>query len=204
MEYAPTPLHDIEFESLTLEEARLHLRLDAVGSPPTHPDDDLVLALNVAAREHAEYYTSQAFARQSYELALDEFPAGAIDLGVWPVLSVDSVAYVDQAGATQTLDAANYALNNSRKPASLALAFGTAWPATRVQDAAIKITFTAGRTDDLSPNPQPTPKSAKQAMLLMLGHLYENREALGKKDYNVELPLGVMALLQQHRIAIGL
>jgi len=27
---------------------------------------------------------------------------------------------------------------------------------------------------------------------------------LGKKDYNVELPLGVMALLQQHRIAIGL
>jgi len=58
--------------------------------------------------------------------------------------------------------------------------------------------------DSLSPNPQPTPKSAKQAMLLMLGHLYENREALGKKDYNVELPLGVMALLQQHRIAIGL
>lgn len=203
MDYAPTPLHDIEFEPLTLEEARLHLRLDTVGSPPTHPDDDLVLALNVAAREHAEYYTSQAFARQSYELALDEFPVGAIDLGVWPVLSIDSVTYVDQAGAAQTLDAANYALNNNRKPASLVPTFGAAWPVTRVQDAAIKIRFTAGCTDDLSPNPHPTPKSAKQAMLLILGHLYENREAVTPGE-RYELPLGAASLLQQHRIAMGL
>lgn len=204
MEYAPTPLHDVDFEPLTLEEARLHLRLDAVGSPPTHPDDEIVSALLVAVREHAEHHTAQAFARQSYKLALDEFPSdGVVSLGTWPVLSVDSVVYSDSDGNQQTLSIGGYYLNNNRKPAVMVLASGAAWPVTASDQAAVTVTFTAGRTDDLSPNPQPTPKSAKQAMLLLLGHLYENREAV-TLDERYELPLGVAALLQNHRIAMGL
>jgi hypothetical protein len=40
-------------------------------------------------------------------------------------------------------------------------------------------------------------------MLLILGHLYENREAV-TLDERYELPLGAASLLQQHRIAMGL
>lgn len=201
----PQPLGPIEYEPITLAEAQLHLKLDTVGSPPAHTDDALVESLIVAVREHAENYTGRAFARQAYSLTLDEFPMldDQIDLGIWPVLSIDSVTYVDPEGVTDTLDSVNYVLMNYTKPARMALSFDGRWPSVRNQPGAVTITFTAGCTDS-SPNTHPLPQSAKAAMLLMLGHLYENREALGKKDDNVELPLGVMALLQQHRIAIGL
>jgi uncharacterized phage protein (predicted DNA packaging) len=44
------------------------------------------------------------------------------------------------------------------------------------------------------------------AMLLLIAHLYENREAVvGVRDAGntVELPLGVMHLLQPYRIGLG-
>ena len=41
-------------EPISLEKARLHLRLDTSGSPPSHPDDSLVTSLITAVRENAE------------------------------------------------------------------------------------------------------------------------------------------------------
>lgn len=200
----PQPLGPIEYEPITLAEAQLHLKLDTIGSPPAHPDDALVESLIVAVREHAENYTGRAFARQAYRLSLDAFPSdGVIDLGTWPVLEVESVTYIDTSGATQTVDPSKYSYINSRRPSSVVALFGEQWPATRNQKAAVTINFVAGCNDDVSPHSYTMPKSAKAAMLLMLGHLYENREAIAKDD-QAELPLGVMALLTQHRINMGM
>lgn len=55
-------------------------------------------------------------------------------------------------------------------------------------------------TED-SPVP-PTPVSVKQAILLVVGDLYANREGVGDKTYNVNPT--VQNLLHFHRIEIGM
>jgi len=109
----PRPSNNVATEPITLAMARLHLRLDTEGSPPSHPDDTLVEALIVAAREAAEGYTGLAIAYQSYTLALDEFPDAAIVLGKWPINSIASITYKDADNATQTLSSTNYFLGNN-------------------------------------------------------------------------------------------
>lgn len=200
----PIPLNDGGSEPIDLATARLHLRLDATGSPPSHPDDDLVEGIIAAARESAEIYCGLAILNQSYKLQLDEFPAsnGAIPLGLWPVNTITSITYVDDDGATQTLATSVYDLEGNQAPARVVLKYEQEWPATRKITNAVTVTFVAGYTDGQSPNSYPMPKSVKQAMLLAIGHFYENREATTEKAMT-ELPMGAIYLLTQHRINLG-
>lgn len=196
------PNHDNDGELITLETARLHLRLDTEGSPPAHPDDALVTALITAAREAAEAYMGAAIVRQTYTLALDAFPSAAIELGAWPVNAITSIAYKDQNNTTQTVSSADYLLDNYSRPARVALQPGKSWPATAAVANAVIVTFNAGYTTGDSPDPYPMPKAVQQAMLLTIGHLYENREAV-TLDKKAELPLGATYLLTPHRIKMG-
>jgi len=199
----PRPSNNVATEPITLAMARLHLRLDTEGSPPSHPDDTLVEALIVAAREAAEGYTGLAIAYQSYTLALDEFPDAAIVLGKWPINSIASITYKDADNATQTLSSTNYFLDNYARPGEVALQPTKSWPVTAAVANAVIVTFTAGFTDTLSPNPYPLPKSLKQALLLTIGHLYDHREAASAVQ-KYEVPLGVVSLMTPHRISMGL
>lgn len=186
-------------EMITLANAQLHLRLDTVGG--AHPDDSLVDTLIAAAREDAEKYTGLAIADQQAEIIFDEFSDDLL-LDVWPVQSITSITYVDTAGATQTLSASEYVVDYYSKPVLIRPV--TAWPQTKEITNAVKVSFYAGFTDYLSPNPYPMPKAIKQAMLLMIGHLYQNREAIsvdGRQPYT--LPLSYLHLLTPHRIKMG-
>ena len=85
-------------ELLTLDECRLHLRVDPLeidsDDVGTHPDDDLIMALQTAARQHCENFLGLSLAPYTYEIALDEFPTdddGAIELPMGPVTSIVSV-----------------------------------------------------------------------------------------------------------------
>lgn len=186
-------------EVITLSEARLHLRLDTEGSPPSHPDDSIVSALIIAARENAESHTGLAIAESSYTLALDAFPIDAIELFLSPVQSITSVTYVDSGGATQTLTNTKYQLDNYSSPAKLFPL--EPWPATKVKPNAVLINFIAGFTDG-SPNNYPLPISLKQAMLIMIGTWYENRESIAEKE-TYERPMTATYLLTPHRVNLG-
>lgn len=200
------PSNNFASEPISLETARLHLRLDTEGSPPAHPDDSLVEVLISVAREAAEQYTACAIVQQDYTLALDAFPEKEIVLGTWPVNSIAAVTYKDSDNQVQTLSSSEYFLDNFSKPAKLHLQPGKAWPATATVANCVAVQFNAGHTDEDSPNPYPLPKAVKQALLLLIGHLYENREAIatiigGSKE---ELPMGAAYLLTPHRIKMGM
>jgi hypothetical protein len=60
-----------------------------------------------------------------------------------PTMLVESIAYVDTAGAPQTLATDQYQIDLST-PACLTPAFGTVWPETRMQKGAVTIKFSAG------------------------------------------------------------
>lgn len=54
------------------------------------------------------------------------------------------------------------------------------------------------------PNGLVIPASAKAAILLTLGHLYENREAVNVGNIVTEMPMGVQSLLWPYRTDIGI
>lgn len=191
-------------EPITLAEARLHLRVDAYGSPPESDDDEWITAQIPAAREYCERELGRALAPRTLEVGTNAFPAVAVDrtagkaftLPFGPVTSVTSVIYTDSDGVDQTLDSAGYALDPYATPSRVVLTYGSTWPAARASLNSVRIRYVTGYVDAVESPLRPIlPRQARAAILLMLGHLYENREATGT-DKLLELPLGVMSLLE--------
>lgn len=189
-------------EPVSLATARLHLRLDTSGSPPTHPDDALVEALISVAREAVESFTELTVAVNTFQMKLDYFENLAINLGTFPVNSITSIVYVDTNGANQTLSVNDYVLDTFSKPAQIVLAYDKSWPAVRNQPNAVTVTFQAGFTGNTSPVTNVIPKALRQAMLLTITDLYENRGAIGSKQ-NYEIPIMAQYLMAPYRINMG-
>lgn len=63
----------------------------------------------------------------------------------WPPLQVvESITYIDQNGAPQTLDPSQYLVDKIRMPARITPAYNTTWPATQNQANAVTVTFVVG------------------------------------------------------------
>lgn len=191
-------------EPISLEEARQHLRLDATGSPPAHPDDALIAAQLTAAREYAENFLGRTLSVYTYELLGDEFPVagGGIELPMPPIVGVQSIKYLDGAGVEQTLSPSDYQYQvDVGFSTYLFPAEGKTWPTTQSGVAnAVRIRYEAGYDDgSSSPEGPQLPKSIRAAILLMLGHLYWNREATTQSGLS-EIPLGVAALLTPYQL----
>lgn len=105
--------------------------------------------------------TLRADGRTGFEMYLDHSP----------IVSVDSLQYIDQDGVTQTLASSGYKLDNVTAPARLVPAFGTTWPSTRNEINAVSVTYTCGFGGASA-----VPETIKRWMLLRIGALYENRE----------------------------
>jgi uncharacterized phiE125 gp8 family phage protein len=173
---------------LPLEAAKQHLyRTDT-------DEDVLIRALIDAAIAHVEGPDGIGLwlADQRWRLSLDAFPCGAIALPGQPVRGIHAVTYVDPAGVTQTLDPAAYVFDGERYPAIVDPVTGTSWPATRLQSGAVKVTFTCGHADPLH-----VPRPVIQALKLLVGHWFINREA-GSTAKLAEVPFSVSALLSRY------
>lgn len=155
---------------VSLIEAKAHLRVD------TTDDDLLITALIGSATELAEQATGRALMAQTWQLSLDTFPCAA-ELTRVPVQAVTSLVYADVTGTDQTLALANYTLCNSDdySPARVVPAWSKSWPAIRSQPNAVRITYTAGYASAAL-----VPESIKSWIKLMVGAMYENREAVNE------------------------
>lgn len=177
---------------VTLDEVRLHLRISPDTPGGTHPDDPLLSALILSAMQYCEHGTGRAIGTQTIELALDAFPEGAISLPKGPLQSISSVAYTDATGAAQTISSALYAIDDyGFQPWVLAKA-NNGWPPTYASANAVRVKYIAGSKEPI----------IVSAVLLMVGHLYENREAtnVGRANADQELPLGVKSLLNTVKV----
>lgn len=180
-------------EPLTTAEAKLHLRVD-------HSDEDtLIDGLITAARLHIEQTVlRRALVTQTWDLYVPAFPGSdELALPKPPLQSVSSVKYTPDGDSQATFNSSNYSTNLYAEPGYVKLNDGTSWPGDVLEEVnGVQVTFVAGygAAEDV---PQPI----KQAMLLLIGHLYENREQVViAQGYNtIELPLGVAWLLQDYR-----
>lgn len=192
-------------EPLTLVQGRKHLRLTASGSPLAHPEDDLVSAAIAAARRRVENHTHRALVTQAWMLELDRWPDnGHIVLPKPPLMSVESIQYVDLAGDAQTLDPDLYQVLRPTGPAAdrgeVIPAYQAVLPSMRCYPGSLLISFTAGYGSGGSPDDSVAniPEDIKSAMKLLLGHYYENRQAVITGTIATELPAAVDALLSNY------
>jgi uncharacterized phiE125 gp8 family phage protein len=153
--------------AVSLAEAKLHLRADEAG------DDTLITALITSATEQAEQATGRAIMLQTWELTLDAFPE-ALQLTRVPAASITSLKYTDDTGVVRTLDGSLYALDNADDygHAYVVPAYAASWPDTRDQINAVALRYVAGYADATA-----VPESIKAWIKLMVGAMYESREA---------------------------
>lgn len=168
----------VAVEPVTLQEANLQLRIITdISDVTAQPSDPLVTIAITAAREDAEHDTDRSFAPVTLEGALDAFPSGDIVLPTSPVTAIDSITYIDTAGATQTLSSSLYALDTYGLSRCIKLAYGASWPVTRVVPNAVRIQFKAGLATGL------IPKVVKQAILIGIEMGWNKLSPEDRKSY---------------------
>ena len=179
-------------EAVSLAEAKAHLKVDFTA------DDDYITALITAARQQAEEYTNLALVDTTYEQAFDGFPATTRlnphqSLVLWrsPVISVTSLVYTAEDGTSTTEPSANYKVDTYRKPGSISPVYGYSWQSAQDIPASVVVTFRAGYADAAS-----VPAPIKQALLLMIGAWYDNRE-----DSVYNLPTQSRVMLDHYRVS---
>ncbi len=174
---------------VSLDEAKAHLRVDF------DDDDTLIKALIQAATQHLDGWTGvlgRALVTQTWRQEFQTLSLCGLRLPLGPVASLESVTYIDAAGTTQALAADQYSLlTDCLGPIVIPLA-GASWPATARRPNAVAITYIAGTAVADVPAP------IKWAILLIIGNLYANREAIADKAL-AALPMAVDALLAPYR-----
>ena len=86
-------------------------------------------------------------------------------------------------------------MDSKSQPGRVSLAYGKSWPADTLRPTnGVCITFVAGYGSAASA----VPATACYAILLLMGHYYENREAASSTQV-YQAPLSVDALLWQER-----
>ena len=177
-------------EPLTLTQVKNHLRID-----DTNSDDELTLLL-AAARAHVEARTNRQLMEATYTMTFDRWPRGnGIALRMPPLSSVTSVTYYDENGDNQTFASSKYHVDTATEPGRVVLDEDESWPSISVRPAAVTVVYVAGKAsaDDV-------PYAAKLATLQLVGHWFENREAVAFGGNPVELPHAVEALINQVKV----
>jgi uncharacterized phiE125 gp8 family phage protein len=176
---------------VTLAEAKAHLRVEAEDT-----DNDAAIRGYVsAAVSYAEQYTGLRLAPQTVKLRAWALDACTFRLPTAPIESITSITYLDQDGAEQALDASAYVTDLNGIHPTLSRAYHQTWPAHRVTLGSITITAVCGYAAGQVPTP------IKQAILLMVGDWFSNRETTDPSRVQAIEMVAVDALLANYRRA---
>jgi gp6-like head-tail connector protein len=185
---------------VSVADQKAHLRID------TGAEDSLIQSLIEAATSACEHETKRQFLTATWKRVLDCFPGdesirspyrggwhpgycGAIVLQHPPLLGITNIEYVDPTGATLELASSVYQVVTDAYLGYVVPKPDQSWPATRDVPNSVTVTYTCGYSPTL------LPKQAVEAVKLLVGHWYENREATGSGVS--ELPMAVKWLLRQ-------
>lgn len=176
-------------EPLNLKEVKLFLKEEQ------ETNNALIKNMIVGARKICEAKTNRKLVTQTVKLSLDEFPDNEIEIQGSPIQSITHVKYYDSDNAQQTLAATNYQIDITTEPARFDISSTGTFPDTYDRFNAVELTFVAGYGLGSS-----VPDNIKQAMYLMIGHWYENREDVVVGRQVNEVPMASEALLALERV----
>lgn len=175
---------------ITLPEVKFQLRIE-------HDEDDALITrlIDVAtAFADVKGVLGKAMITQTWADWMGPNPTQSVQLLLGPVQSVNAVKYYDVDGNLQTDTLANYNLFGLPSRKIVEPKSGFNWPVTQDRDDAIQIEYVIGYGDD----PSDVPRTVRHALMLMVGHWYENREQT-QMDQLADIPFGFMELINIHK-----
>lgn len=164
-----------------------------------HSDDDALLTrlISVAiAMTDVKGALGKAMITQTWAQWMGPNPTQSVQLLLGPVQSVSAIKYYDVDGTLQADTLANYSVFGVPSKTTVEPKEGFNWPVTQDRDDAIKIEYVIGYGDSESD----VPDTIRHALMLMVGHWYDNREQTQMDDLS-DIPFGFLELLNIHRDA---
>lgn len=175
--------------AISLAEAKAFLRVDS----DYDDDDSYITSLIGVATNVVEQFTRRRLITQTYNIYYDEFPP-YMDLQVGNVASVTHVKYYDTDNTLQTLDTSQYDVDIRVKPGRIYQAEDGNFPDTYERANSVEVEFVVGSAaSDVE-------DAIKQAMYIVIGRYYENRQDVVTGTIASELPLMVEHLLTPYRL----
>lgn len=160
-------IHDpAAFEPVSLAEAKAHLRV------VDDSEDTVIEAMIRAATRMAQEFQRRQYINATFDFSFDCW-ADELLLTRSPLVSVSSVSYRDEAGQLHTLDPSRYIVITDQTPGRIARPYHSFWPVARREAGSIVVRAVCGYGDA----PCDVPETVKAAILLLVGDLFENREA---------------------------
>ena len=178
-------------EPLTVAEAKLHLRVDISD------DDAYIGTLITAAREWVEAYLDRTLITTQLILRAAEFPTEELELARPPMATAGTttavvITYTLADTTTATLSTALYRVDRTTTPGNVAPIINGTWPSDVIEDAnAVAVTYWAG----YGPTSASVPATIRHAMLMLIGHWYEQRSAVLTATISKPLEFAVESLL---------
>ena len=175
--------------AISLAEAKAFLRVDS----DYDDDDSYITSLIGVATNVVEQFTRRRLITQTYNIYYDEFPP-YMDLQVGNVASVTHVKYYNTDNTLQTLDTSEYDVDIRVKPGRIYQAEDGNFPDTYERANSVEVEFVVGSAaSDVE-------DAIKQAMYIVIGRYYENRQDVVMGTQVNELPLMVEHLLTPYRL----
>ena len=172
-------------EPVTLADAKIHLR---TVTGDTSEDSAVISPIITAARVYCENITGRALAAQTVKAYPEAW-------GLWrlprpPITAVTSIKYYDVDDTEYTLAATEY--QSDMIDGRILIKEN---PDEELRDMnPIVVEYTAGYTTGNT-----CPQTIRQAMLLLIAHWYQNREAVITGSVSAEVDIGVRRLLNQYK-----
>ena len=150
--------------------------------------DQLLLGLIRAASAYVEAHTRARLCEQTVQFVSPQFPE---NLPVYPVKSISEIAYTDENGDAQTVEAVDYyATTDSIYPRILPIA-GT-WPKAKALPNAVRITAVVGFDY--------VPEDVKAAILIRVKEMFDRRSESATGTITSPSFIRITDLLAPHRM----
>jgi len=161
-------------EPITVTQAKVFLKVTNTA------EDALILNMIKAATKYLEDYTNRSFVTQTWEYYADEFPE-EIELYFGSVASITHVKYYNDAGVLTAFT--NFQSDLVSNPARLTPSPDYTWPSvqlSRVNAVVVEYITGAAAVDS----------RVIDAIYLLLGHIYANRQDVVVGHQVVKMPQG--------------
>lgn len=186
--------------AVTLEELKLHLRVD-------HDDEDSLLwNILETATQDIETLSLHKLIAQTWDWYLDSFPATSyLKLPFLPLISVTGVYYTVENGVEETWASSNYLVDARNKPGKIVLKSNISWPSYTLEPVnGVRVRFICGHGTAAKSTGADVDARLRQALLMLCGHYYENRETsfVGQGYTAIQLPFAVHSLCNDLRAQV--
>ena len=174
---------------LTTAEAKTHLKVD------TSADDTYIDNLVSAATESAQIFTNRYFINTTITQHGDTW-SDLSTLFKSKVSSITHIKYYDSDNSLQTLASSVYLEDLTHQPARIGLKPNQSFPSLAGRISAVQCKYVVGYGAAASD----VPEGIREAVLLIVGNWYENRQEVITGRTATELSKSAQYLLEQYKI----